>query len=162
MQLIACSLPLHQLPETTLMNTPILSINAASKSFPLSVNSTPSLLHSSYCSSCAAGVINCAPPGVKQRKSGSLTAKKEHKNLQRATLERQSPDLGKATCLCAHVLQSVCSDFISGWKRKKNNLLLIKLHEIKFNQNTIIQVNYASAIVDSGFLRPIPILISEN
>lgn len=42
-------------------------------------NSSPSLLHSTYCSSCAAGVINCVPPGVKNRKSGSLTAKKEQK-----------------------------------------------------------------------------------
>lgn len=78
---LTCSLPLHpsKLPNSTLMNTLLLSTNAASKGFPLSTNSRLSLLHSTYCSSCTAGVINCAPLGVKKRKSGSLTAKKKQK-----------------------------------------------------------------------------------
>lgn len=78
---LARSLPPRpsKLQDCTLMNTPLLSTNAASKGFPLSTNLRLSLLHSTYCSSCAAGVINSAPLGVKKRESGSLTAKKKQK-----------------------------------------------------------------------------------
>lgn len=68
--------------QTQLWWTPILSISAVSKSFPLFENSMPSPLHSSYCSSCAAGVIHCLLPGVKLRKGGSLTATQEEKSAE--------------------------------------------------------------------------------
>ena len=98
-----------KLPVSTLMNTLHLSINAASKGFPLSENSSSSLLHSTYCSSCAAGVINCVPPGVKNRKSGSLTAKKEQKP---AESDAWVTEIGDKVHIWVRQIGTFCSDVI--------------------------------------------------
>lgn len=75
--LIACYSSQQQLPDTTL--TPQPHTHSKQRLSIISKLETPSVLHSSYCSSCAAEAINCVVPGVKLRKRGSLTAKKEHK-----------------------------------------------------------------------------------
>lgn len=103
--------------EKTLMNTPFLSVNAASKGFPLSTNSRPFLLHSTYWSSCVAGVINCVPPGVKQWKSSSLTAKKEQKP---ADSDHSGLKIGDTVLIWVREGVCFCDGLISWLKTKKS------------------------------------------
>lgn len=145
-------LPLHPSKLPALMNTPLLSINAASKGSPLSTNSRPFLLHSTYCSSCAAGVINCVPPGVKQRKSGSLTAKKEEKPAESDT---QGTKIGDGVLIWVRQGVCFCSDLISWLKRKNTNgagkesmsqYSLREEHNLYFDADHMLQSKFAELI----------------
>lgn len=64
-----------QLPKRAATNKALIAISTANKGSPLSINSRPSLLHSTSSSSCTAGTVNCIRTVMKQRKSSSLTGK---------------------------------------------------------------------------------------